>query len=50
MNTFFTRGFPSEKCPTITVASFFFFRQTTELTLYVALFVHYAFLPEVLSI
>ena len=32
--------FSSEKCPTITVASFcfFFFRQTTELIVYVPLF------------
>ena len=39
---FFSRRFSSEKCPTLTVASFlyyfFFFRETTDLIAYVPLF------------
>ena len=40
ITSLFSRSFSSEKCPTITVASFFFFffRQTKELTLYSPLF------------
>ena len=43
----FSRRCSIENCPTITVARFF--RQTTDLTLYVPLVVHRAFLPKVLS-
>ena len=44
---FFSRRFSSEKCPTITVASFFFFKIAHP---DVPLFVHYAHvhLPKVL--
>ena len=45
--TIFGRSFSSEKCPTITVTSFFPSNQ--KLTLYVPLFVHYAILPKVLG-